>query len=333
MKKLNKICVLFNNPGTSSTDNISEADEDTKISAQGVCDTLKTAGYEVTTLGIGPLEIEQIKVIDADLIFNLVEWSGRETHLGVKVIKTMEEIGLPFTGSGSLGYQLSSDKTLMKKKFAEYDIPTPKWKIVNDEGELSNFDLTFPVIAKPSMEHCGIGLSQDSVVIHESGLRDLVIKLIKEYQQPVLVEEFIEGSELQTTILEKGGLPWVLPPAEITFVQKPGHASILTYDAKWRSKSSEYKMSNIAVVDLAAEMKKRIEKVCIDCYLKLDGRDYPRVDMRVRENEVFVLEINNNPGMGFDTESEIGLSARAVGFDYKGLLTHIVENAYARYAA
>ncbi len=330
---MSKICVIYNLPGTSTTTNIEEADDDTKQSAISVYDTLKTCGYELDIKAFSPDEIESVKDIMADLVFNLVEWSGKETELGVRVLKIMEENKMAFTGSGSIGYELSSKKVLMKKKFEEIGIPTPKYQIFDGNYESGAWNFGFPVIVKPAMEHCGIGLTQASVVGTESELRIMNHELWERFKQPILNEEYIDGREMQVTVFEKNGKPWVLPPAEIVFKKIPGVNNILTYDAKWDEKSEDYTRSDIGVVKVDEQLQKEIEEVCTRVYQEMDGRDYPRVDMRIKDGKIYVLEINNNPGMGFDTESGIGLSARAVGFNYATMLTHIVENAFMRHAS
>jgi D-alanine-D-alanine ligase-like ATP-grasp enzyme len=64
----------------------------------------------------------------------------------------------------------------------------------------------------------------------------------------------------------------------------------------------------------------------------MDGKDYPRLDLRFSDEVINVLEINNNPGIDFEDDSGIGLSAKAAGFkNFSELLKHIVENAYLRF--
>ena len=197
------------------------------------------------------------------------------------------------------------------------DIPTPGQK--------------FPMIVKPAYEHCGIGITQDSIVKNESELRLKTQDLKMKYKQPVIAEEFIQGRELHVTVLEKNGRPWVLPPAEVIF-EKPG--AVLSYEMKWNAKSPEYTQAHMEPAILNSNLKSQISKIAKTCYVKLGGRDYPRLDMRVRGSEVFVLEINNNPGLDFDTDAGMGVSARLAGFKtYSGLLKHIVENAYLRFAS
>ena len=154
---------------------------------------------------------------------------------------------------------------------------------------------------------------------------------LKKFQQPILVEEFVDGRELHVTVLERNGEPWVLPPAEVVFEKRAGWRPILSYEGKWDEKSKEYKMSHMELANLNSNIKNQITDIAKKCYRELGGRDYPRIDMRIRGGEIFVLEINNNPGIDYDIESGIGVSARAAGLSWEDLLKHIVENARRRF--
>jgi len=308
---MKNICVLYNKPDSI----LNECDVDTQDSAESICFELNTAGYNAQCLEISIDSIDEVKKIKSDIVFNLVEWTGANIEYGVKVIKNLERMAIPFTGSGWWGYLLSSDKVQMKKEMAKYKISTP--------------GLKFPAIVKPSLEHCGIGISQNSIVRDETEKRDKVRELKEKYNQPVISEEFIDGRELQVTILEKNGQPWVLPVAEVIF-DKP--KAVLSYEMKWVEKSPEYNLARMEPAKLDQRLETEIEKIAKKCYLKLGGRDYPRLDLRVRGEEIFVLEINNNPGLDWDLDSGMGISARLAGFkSYGELLSHIVENAYSRF--
>ena len=124
---LKKITVLYNLPSGNNLDDL-----DTQKSALEVAEGLKQAGYVTNLLGITTGEISKVKNIKADLVFNLVEWAGRDYVLGVEVIKNLEAAALPYTGSNAKGYELSCNKVLMKKQLDIVAIPTPKWQIIDN---------------------------------------------------------------------------------------------------------------------------------------------------------------------------------------------------------
>lgn len=157
-----------------------------------------------------------------------------------------------------------------------------------------------------------------------------VNEFVEKFAQPILVEEFIHGRELHVTIFENNGKPWVLPPAEVVFKQEDNFLPILSYEGKWDENSEEYTKSHMGLAELSEEILLQVKTIAEKTYKYLGGRDYPRLDLRLKDDQVYVLEINNNPGIDFSIESGFGISCRAAGFDYLGALSHIVENAYLR---
>jgi D-alanine-D-alanine ligase len=322
-----KVTVLYNYPESLE----SESDADTEKSAREVASGLAECGYEVQLMGISKNSIELISEIKSDVVFNLIEWTGKSYPYGVKAIRRLEKTGIPFTGSDSAGFRLSSDKLIMKKKMMRLNILTPKYEIFETGNEEIQADLSFPVIVKPAYEHCGAGLSQKSVVENTEDLKKIVGEMVEKFSQPVIAEEYIDGREVHVTMLEKAGRPVVLPPAEVVFKNEVGYRKILSYDCKWKEDSWEYQMARIVLAEFPEEVMKKIRNVAIRCYRELGGRDYPRVDMRIRNSEVYVLEINNNPGIDYDTDSGIGFSSRAANITFPELLKHIVEGAMGRW--
>jgi len=325
---LKKITVLYNLPSGNNLDDL-----DTQKSALEVAEGLKQAGYVTNLLGITTGEISKVKNIKADLVFNLVEWAGRDYVLGVEVIKNLEAAALPYTGSNAKGYELSCNKVLMKKQLDIVAIPTPKWQIIDNlkptlpAGGFKIENLEFPMIVKPTLEHSAIGISQASVCINELQLKEQVKKLLDIYNQPILVEQYLEGDEAQVTVLEKHGKPWVLPPAVFRYQTKPGYWPINTYEAKWDDTHWEGQMS-AWTEDVDPKLIIEMQDLAKKCYLHLAGRSYPRIDMRINNDRVYVLEVNNNPGIDFDPESGITVSAKKAELDWSGLLTNIVQEAY-----
>lgn len=316
------IIVLYNLPQGNDWD-----DTDTQKSALAVADGLTQLGYEVEVRGISTAEISTVSKLRADLVFNLVEWAGRDYPLGVAVIKELEAAGLPYTGSNPWSYAMSCNKVLMKKTLVKYKIPTPRYQIFETGSEKLQ-SLPYPLIVKPVSEHAAIGVSQKSVVTNADDLASRVSDLISKYEQPALVEEFVDGDEAQLTVLEKRGKPWVLPPAVFRFQKKAGYWPINTYEAKWGD-GWESAMSAWVDEPLPPRTEAELTRLAKLCYEKLGGRSYPRVDMRITpQGQVYVLEVNNNPGIDFDPESGITVAAKAAGLDWPGLLTNIVQEAY-----
>ncbi len=320
-----KVTVLYNKVGTSTTENISQSDEDTDESAQEVSEGLKKLGYNVDLLAISQEDINSLNDLQTDVVFNLIEWSGRDVEDAVKAIKILEDNNIKFTGCGSEAYRLSTDKTLMKKLFVKQGIPTPNFQIMDNTIQAFDGKLSFPLIIKPAMEHCAIGISQKSVVFDEENLMSSVKSLIKEFNQPIIVEEFIDGLEAHVTVLEKGGQPWVLPPAVFEYKKRDGYIGLMTYAAKWDNDSSEVRMTEWR--EVSHELEVKIQDLGKDTFLKTSGRSHSRIDLRIRGDELYVLEINHNPGLGWDKDTGIVYSCNKAGLSYELLLDMILKSA------
>lgn len=322
-----KVTVLYNRAVSSL-----ESEADTPESALMVGKELAAIGYDVNLLAIDLNTWEQVREISADLVFNLLEWTGDAAPYTARVLEILEKKQIPYTGSRAWGYLLSCDKKVMKGLMRKNRIPTPA-AMIFETGKEKIKRFTYPVILKPVFEHCGCGVGQDSVVESLRELRTRVAQMMAEWKQPILAEEFIEGREVHVTVLENKGRPWVLPIAEVVFALKEGFRPLLSYAGKWQEESWEYELSRMQLAHLEPEMERRVKLVAKRAVAALGGADYSRLDMRLRGEQIFVLEINNNPGIDYDDASGIGVGAKAAGLSFGGLLQHIVENAFWRWSS
>lgn len=320
------IVVLYNQIGSSSTKNISESDDDTMQSALQVKSVLEQLGHRVEMKGIGMGDISTLGSLRCDLVFNLVEWTGKEWKHGVAVLETLESAGIHFTGSGSWGYEVSSNKILMKKLFEKHHIPTAGWRVFGGGDERSG-KLDFPVILKPAYEHCGIGITQESVVNRPDDLLEKADILVRRFDQPVIAETFIDGLEGFVTVIEQQGEPVALPPAIFGYEKKEHYVPIMTYDAKWKSDSWEANMTQWQDDVLDKSVQDKMKQVAVECYRWLGGRSYPRIDMRIQNGQIYVLEINNNPGVGWDADGGLTHSCELAGMGYADFISGVIQNA------
>ena len=217
----------------------------------------------------------------------------------------------------------------MKRLFEQNNLPTARFQIFETGQEHVRSDFHYPVIIKPALEHCSIGLSPDAIVESESMLARRVADRIKKFEEPMVVEEFITGREFQVTALETGEGIQVLPPAEVVFdTRSPIH--MLTYDSRWDDATVEYKTSHVAVPKLDERLLANIERTTKETFKALGFRDYTRLDIRLRGEEVIILEANSNPGLSDDAEYGMTLSYRAIGWTFADFIWKIVESALRR---
>src|SRR5690348_14853255 len=160
-----KIIVLYSLPTPRSMQaSFGETDIDTEESAKEVLDALISKKFDVELLPIDQAHIDTISSVRADLIFNLIEWTGLDMYLADRALALIEASGIPFTGATRDNYITTADKSMMKKLFDGYGLPTARWQLFETGKEVVRPDFIYPLIVKPALEHCSIGLTNDAIV-------------------------------------------------------------------------------------------------------------------------------------------------------------------------
>lgn len=263
-----------------------------------------------------------------DLVFNLCEEALEDSRHEMNVCALLDLNGIAFTGSGPLALGLALDKALTKRVLLSAGIPTPRFSIFDGNGDWTvPGGMSYPLFVKPMKEDASLGIGRDSFVETERGLIERCRYIVENYGQPALVEEYIDGRELNVSILGNDR-PRPLPISEIDMGRIPdGEPRICDYSAKWARESDEY--TNTVPVCPAPLEKKREEEVkgvALDSYRLLRCRGYGRVDMRLSPEGVpYVLEVNPNPCIAVD--SGIVRSAAAAGLSYPDFVCRIADLA------
>jgi D-alanine-D-alanine ligase len=304
-----------------------------------ITETLGALGHRTSTLALtGKLEplVDGLRRAEPELVFNLAESFGGKSALESNVAALLNLAGLRYTGSSPAGLLLAGDKSLAKQVLRAHGIRTPEFATLYRGALDSAGALTFPVIVKPPQEDASLGITSASVV-HEIGdLFARIDSLQSEYQQPVLVEQFIEGRELYVGVLGNAH-PEALPVIEMDFTGFPAdRPKIASWQAKWgddgEGSGAEYAGTrSVFPTDLDPALVARVQAVAIDAFEALRLRDYGRVDLRVTASgEIYVLEVN--PNCYLERSAEFARAAERHGVSYDALLARIIELANARYA-
>jgi len=301
--------------------------------------TLESLGHTVAAIVVDK-DVEP--VVDAlrrerpELVINIAESFGGKSALESNVAALLNLLGLRYTGSSPAGLLLAGDKTLTKKVLRFHGIQTPEFATLYRGAVDWAGNLSFPVIVKPPQEDASLGITSASVVREIKDLFARIDELQSEYQQPVLVEQFIEGREFYVGVLGNVSAE-ALPVIELDFSGFPADKPrIASWEAKWgddgEGSGAEYAGTrSIFPKGLDAELEARMQTVAVEAFHALRLRDYARIDLRVAASgEIYVIEVN--PNCYLERESEFSRAARQHGLAYDGLIGRIVELAAARYA-
>lgn len=270
-----------------------------------------------------------------DLVLNIAESYGGKSALESNIAALLNLMGLRYTGSSPSGLMMAGDKILAKKVLAFHGIRTPRFATVYRGALDWAHDLHFPVIVKPPQEDASVGLTSASVVHDLKQLLEQMDALQSEFEQPVLVEEFIEGREFYVGVLGNANAR-ALPVIELDFSGFPAdRPKIASWDAKWGDNAgggAEFEgTKSVFPENLPEELVPRLEAAAVEAFHALRLRDYGRIDLRVNDDgDVFVIEVN--PNCYLERESEFARAAARGGLEYDALIARILELASARYA-
>lgn len=240
----------------------------------------------------------------------------------------LEMLGIPYVGSGVLAHGLALNKAFAKKVFMYHNVPTPYFQEFYSGEEELDPNLKFPAIVKPACEGSGCGIHSDSVVYTEKDLYKKVKELLNNYQPPAIAEEYIDGREYTVGIIGNGKDKTVLPIVEIDFDRvTEEYDKFNTFESKHGHGGQK---QIICPANLSDEQKAIIEKTALMAFDAVRCRDLARIDIRVKDNIAYALEINSLPGLqkGY---SDFPRMAEAAGMSYDELILKILETAIKRY--
>jgi len=225
-------------------------------------------------------------------------------------------LGLPCTGSGILASALAMDKVMSKRVFESNGVPTPRWTLLPHAGPADGSDAdaalagwSLPLVVKPANEGSSVGVT----IVRERSELAAAVALARRHHGEVIVEDYIAGTELSTSILD--GV--VLGSVEI----RPA-TPWYDYDVKYKRNDTQY----LCPPTLPADVIARAEAHALAAYRALGCTGHARPDLRITDaGETWVLEVNTLPGM--TKTSLLPKAARAAGMDYPTLCERILAGA------
>lgn len=300
---------------------------------EAIANSLRKTGYEAYILNImDDLDIffRDYNKNKPDIIFNLVEIFKDYPTLEMGFAGLLELMGTPYTGASPMALGICQKKAFTKRILSSIGIPTPQFKFFRKPQRIYKHGLRYPLIVKPAREDASVGIENESVVTNHKLLKERIEYVLTVYNQPALVEEYIDGRELNVAVMGDKK-PKVLPISEIDFSKMPDNLhNIVSYQAKWEPLHEAYHKT---IPKCPARLPKKIAdqagEIALRCFKAIGCRDYARVDMRLsKDKKLYVLEVNPNP----DLTEDAGFmrSAMHAGFTYKRALKTIVGFALER---
>ena len=287
-------------------------------SGRAVFEALKQSGHQVTALDILSEReddiVSQLKGAKIEVAF--IALHGRFGEDG-GIQSLLEKFNIPYTGSRVKASRIAINKALTQNMLSENGILVPAYRLIKrgdrvDQADLADWLKNFPVVVKPVRQGSSIGIT---IIEKENDLLSAFRKAW-EYDDEILVEQYIKGKELTVGIVDKTSLPVI----EIRPKNK-----FFDYASKYQSGMTEY----IIPAEISDGIAMTVQKIAFQTHAVLGCCDFSRVDVMLnQDNKPYVIEINTIPG--FTATSLLPKAAKAYGMDFAQLCRKLITLAYRK---
>jgi D-alanine-D-alanine ligase len=229
----------------------------------------------------------------------------------------LELANVPYVGAGVAASALCMDKDLFKSVMRDHGIPVTRNVTLRHSATLDDSPYGYPVFVKPARLGSSVGITK----AHDADELRAAIELAYRHDEKLLVEEFVDGVEVECSVLGNQ-----TPIASI-----PGE--IRTLDHEWYDFSSKYDEDGMELVippELPDETIARVQQLAVESFVASECESMARVDFFVRpDGEVVVNELNTIPG--FTATSVYAKLFEASGIPYAELLDRLIDLALERH--
>jgi D-alanine-D-alanine ligase len=266
---------------------------------------------DIDALGIDtahPTFITQLTETSFDRVFIALHGRGGEDGT---VQGLLEQIGIPYTGSGVLGSALAMDKYRTKQIWAATGLPTPPYSLVSPDNDMDQIaeQLGLPIMVKPVLEGSSLGMTK---VNHISELAKAV-EIAAQYNCDVMAEHYIKGLEYTAAIVHNTNLPLIRLETPRDF-----------YD--FTAKYSDTKTSYICPCGLPPAQEKALTTLACQAFSSIGASGWGRVDFLCDESgQPWLIEANTVPGM--TEHSLVPMAAKTAGINFGELVLRILATA------
>ncbi len=297
MQALGKVAVLMG--GWSAEREVSLS------SGKAVLQGLKNQGVDAHGIDVNRNIINELRGFDR--VFNILHGRGGEDGVIQGMLDVMQ---MPYTGSDVLGSALTMDKLLTKQCWQGIGLPTPAYQVLETEQDCRQAveSLGLPLMIKPVLEGSSLGMSK------VLDAKDMVScwQLAKEFGGTIMAEQFIEGEEYTTSILNGKVLPTIR-------LQTP--REFYDYKAKYAD-DTETKYHCPCGLDEIEEEK--FAAIMLQAFNAVRAKSWGRVDFMLDdEKRPWLIEVNTVPGM--TSHSLVPMAAKQAGISFDKLVVEILK--------
>ncbi len=242
----------------------------------------------------------------ADIVYIALHGENGENG---KVQATFDLLGIKYTGTGYEGSLLGMSKDLTRKVLIPSGVNMAKGITLYKEDSYENVKdkLFVPAVVKPANGGSSIGVA----IVHNEDDLKAAIETAKQYDDIVVIEEYIKGREFSIGVIDGKALPI------IEIIPKQG---FYDYKNKYQAGLTE----EVCPANLDSVNTLKMQSLAEKAYKALGLNVYSRIDFILSEtNDPYCLEANTLPGM--TPTSLLPQEAAQVGMSYEDLCEKIIE--------
>lgn len=280
-------------------------------SGAAVVEGLARAGHEAIPYEVKEPHLPGLAALAVDAAFVALHGAFGEDG---EVQQMLEDMGMPYTGSGPTASRLGMDKLASKRLFVQHAIPTADYLAFGPHADMAvieaqSVELGLPVVCKPSASGSSLGVS---IVRRAEDLADAVSEARK-HEGLLLVERYVRGREFTVGVLEGKALPMI----ELVCRQ-----DFFDYEAKYEDEATRH----LVPVALLPTLYRKATEAALRAYEAVGCRHMARVDLLYGyDGQLAVLEVNTIPG--FTPRSLLPMAASRVGISFPTLCDRLVRAA------
>lgn len=228
-----------------------------------------------------------------------------------------------FIGADSYTHMLCNDKYLSKKYISEFGLRTAPAVLVRNSSDSSQLKaisfLRFPVIVKPNYGGGSTGITNDSLQHTFKGAIEYIKFLQRYHHQPILVEEYIPGYEVEVIIFGNNKQIFFLEEIQL-LLHGAGYFKNEIYGLE--SKKINEDQSELVLCNLLEEEDKK----AISClFTSFPKAEYMRVDCRIYNGHAYIIELSPDCYLGED--GGVYIAFKKHGLNYRDMFSLMIQNA------
>jgi D-alanine-D-alanine ligase len=250
--------------------------------------------------------------ITFDCVFNAIHGTPGEDGL---MQAYFELIGMPQSSCDYYQAALTFNKRDMLSVLKPYGIKTATSYYINKGDHIDTAEIVkkvgLPCFVKPNKSGSSFGISK----VKTQAELPIAIEVAYQEDNEIIIESFLDGTEVSVGVINYEGKVTVLPITEIV-----SENDFFDYEAKYQGKSQE-----ITPARISAEMTQKVSEAAQRAYEVLKMKGFSRSEFIFVDGEPHMLEMNTIPGL--TTESLIPQQAKAAGISLEDLFTNAIELA------